>query len=304
MKVRRRYKFVIEDWDRHGNVRVYLRRPGKSKLRLHEEPGTLEFDAEYRRAMEGRIKPAPARQRTPDAGSLRSLCMAYFGSAEHKQMEPRSRHVRRMILDKLCDQHGDKPAGLMEARHVRQIRDARADAPEAANGMVKALRAVFRHAMQVDLVRHNPARDVEYLRSGSEGFHTWTADEVSQFEARHPIGSKARLALALLLLTGAAQIRRDPTGSPAPQGRMAQLRAGEEPQPQAGAAVHPHAARARSRDRCDQRHGDNHDLSVNREWEALQPGRVRQSVPWLVPSSRPAALLRTWPAEGRCKPPR
>jgi hypothetical protein len=33
-------------------------------------------------------------------------------------------------------------------------------------------------------------------------FHNWTIDEVHQFERKHPIGSKARLALALLLYTG------------------------------------------------------------------------------------------------------
>src|SRR5262249_35307964 len=41
----------------------------------------------------------------------------------------------------------------------------------------------------------------------SDGFHTWTDDEVAQFEARHPIGSKPRLALALGLYT--AQRRED-----------------------------------------------------------------------------------------------
>src|SRR5947208_3107519 len=49
---------------------------------------------------------------------------------------------------------------------------------------------------------HNPARDVPYLRTGSTGYHTWTLEEVQQFEERHPIGTKARLALALLLLSG------------------------------------------------------------------------------------------------------
>ena len=33
------------------------------------------------------------------------------------------------------------------------------------------------------------------------GFHAWTIEEVEQFEAKHPIGSKARLAFALLLYT-------------------------------------------------------------------------------------------------------
>jgi integrase len=41
------------------------------------------------------------------------------------------------------------------------------------------------------------------LRKVTGGFHAWTPDEVRAFEARHPIGSKARLALALLLYTGA-----------------------------------------------------------------------------------------------------
>ena len=30
----------------------------------------------------------------------------------------------------------------------------------------------------------------------------WTDAEIAEYEARHPIGSKARLALALLLYTG------------------------------------------------------------------------------------------------------
>src|SRR6516165_5774008 len=34
------------------------------------------------------------------------------------------------------------------------------------------------------------------------GFHTWTEDEIAQFEARHPVGTKARLTFALLLHTG------------------------------------------------------------------------------------------------------
>ena len=57
--------------------------------------------------------------------------------------------------------------------------------------------------MAKPLVTSNPARDVPYLKSNNPtGYHTWTLDEVHQFEERHPIGTKARLALALLLFTG------------------------------------------------------------------------------------------------------
>jgi integrase len=40
-----------------------------------------------------------------------------------------------------------------------------------------------------------------------DGHHTWSEDEIAAFEAHHPIGSKARLALALGLYT--AQRRGD-----------------------------------------------------------------------------------------------
>jgi integrase len=43
---------------------------------------------------------------------------------------------------------------------------------------------------------------VRAIRVKSDGFHSWTDVEISQFEERHPIGSRARLALALLLYTG------------------------------------------------------------------------------------------------------
>src|SRR5262249_79552 len=53
------------------------------------------------------------------------------------------------------------------------------------------------------LASSNPAREVAYLRSNNpSGYHTWTIDEVRRFEERHPVGTKARLALALILFTG------------------------------------------------------------------------------------------------------
>jgi integrase len=54
-------------------------------------------------------------------------------------------------------------------------------------------------------LRANPARDVEYVAKGSEGWHSWTPDELTKFEERHAIGTKARLALALLMYTGACR---------------------------------------------------------------------------------------------------
>jgi integrase len=90
----------------------------------------------------------------------------------------------------------------MTAKAIRVLRDRKADFPEAANSRVKAVRQVFAWALDYDHVTTNPARDVPYVRGNSEGFHGWTVEEVEKFERYHPIGSKARLALALLMFTG------------------------------------------------------------------------------------------------------
>jgi len=81
------------------------------------------------------------------------------------------------------------------------MRDAKADTPEAANALVKALRQVFKWAVEAEHLDTNPAKEVPYIQTGSQGFHSWTIEEVRQYEERHPIGTRARLALALLLYT-------------------------------------------------------------------------------------------------------
>jgi integrase len=57
------------------------------------------------------------------------------------------------------------------------------------------------------MIQTNPAISVKRYRSRGDGIHTWTEAEIACFQERHPIGSKARLALALLLYT--AQRRSD-----------------------------------------------------------------------------------------------
>jgi integrase len=61
---------------------------------------------------------------------------------------------------------------------------------------------MFGWAVENGFMRSNPARDIRRVKYASAGFHTWAVDEVRQYERRHPIGTKARLALALMLFLG------------------------------------------------------------------------------------------------------
>jgi hypothetical protein len=64
------------------------------------------------------------------------------------------------------------------------------------------------------------------ILSATSGFHRWTPDEVKAFEARHEIGTKARLALALLPYLGVRRGDGVTFGRPAPCGASARLKTG------------------------------------------------------------------------------
>src|SRR5262249_26962892 len=76
-----------------------------------------------------------------------------------------------------------------------------------------------------------------------DGFHTWTENEITRFEERHPIGTKARLAFNLLLYT--AQRRSDVIrfGWQHVQGDTIALRQGKTDTPLL-IPIHPELAKA------------------------------------------------------------
>jgi integrase len=60
----------------------------------------------------------------------------------------------------------------------------------------------MQHCVKLELVREDPTLGIRLRPIRSDGHHTWTEEELAAYAAQHPIGSKARLALALGLHTG------------------------------------------------------------------------------------------------------
>lgn len=78
----------------------------------------------------------------------------------------------------------------------------KAETPGAANFLLRMIRLLMKFAVEEGWRDDNPAIGVPKLKTKSDGFHTWTEQEIDQFETAHAPGSKARLALSLLLYTG------------------------------------------------------------------------------------------------------
>jgi integrase/recombinase XerD len=125
----------------------------------------------------------------------------YYSSPTFKRLDPSTQAWRRRALDSICEKYGDKPVALMMPRHVRKIRDERSDMLGAANIRLKALRALFAWATEAEECENNPTIGVKKISYVTNEYHTWTAEEIERYKARHPFGTKPRLALDLLRFT-------------------------------------------------------------------------------------------------------
>lgn len=299
-----RLKYVVEDTDRHGNVRLYYRRHGR-KVRLRGPAGSPESWRITRQPLP--VTPRPPRK-SRGAGhvvprSIRWLCVQYYKSAMFKELDPRTQKVRRAILERFC-QHksdGDKPFALLFTRHVRIGRDEMSERPEAANGMVKALRQLYRFALRYDLHDDNPAEKVEYLKGNPDGFHSWTLDEIARFEEVHPVGTQARLALTLAVYTGQRRSDLVLFARQHVQGRVACVHATQGPQPKPGPHGNPDHSRAARDHRPDR---DRRScLPYDRLQTPLYLKRVLEPLPQMVRRSRIERVFGSRATQGRRRAP-
>lgn len=210
--------YVSSEVSRHGKTFYYFRKRGMpSKIRLPGRPGDADFMAAYHACLAGQPLPPKynpeIKQIAPvtDRKSLRWLVQQYLTSRHFQALDVKTRRPRQSILTQLCEQPvseanrkkmGEAPFEELHSKAIRRIRDRKADTPEAANNWLKSIKALFKWAVEEEHCSHNPAKDVPKIRVASEGFHTWSIEEVEQFEVFYPVGTKQRLALALLLYTG------------------------------------------------------------------------------------------------------
>ena len=207
-------KYCCEDTDRHGNVRVYLRKPGEPKVRLHGIAWTPAFMEQYAQALNASTRPpAPRVSRIPSP-AWEWLCKKYVTSAEFRALKSSTVNTRRRTLEWTWEQpiypgsahrFGDMPLSKMDAKAVRVLRDRKAATKAAANQVLKVISYVFAFGLEhyPEIVCTNPVRDVRKFKYKSVGWHTWTPAELADFMKHYPTGSKERHAMALMLYTGA-----------------------------------------------------------------------------------------------------
>jgi integrase len=111
----------------------------------------------------------------------------------------------------------DRPVNLIAFDHIEAILSDRRKrfknvetgrwegGTEAARKLRKELVRLFAFAEKKNMIERSPMHHVEPVKVAagerSKGFHSWSEAEIEVYRARHPIGTRARLAMELILWT-------------------------------------------------------------------------------------------------------
>ena len=195
----RPYPYVSSFRDRHGKRRYRFRRQGFAVHYFKAPHGTKAFEQEYAACLSaepmtigaGRIKP----------GSVSDVIARYYADNAFLDLRPATQVVYRGVLERFRSGFGDDPIQRFDAERIARLMTDMRHKPHAAARLRKLLAQLFVIARRAKIVPFgfDPVKDTKAPKAESDGYHRWTEDELATFEAAYPLGTKPRLAFALLL---------------------------------------------------------------------------------------------------------
>lgn len=205
-----RYDNVTVSPDRHGKLRAQYRKAGK-KVYMKGLPDQPGFDAEYKAvaAAQARIESRYASR------SVHDLCVRYYRSADFMAKGGADDKRRRKgLIESFRAEYGDDLVADFGFEHIEAILIRRTEkklndkgrevgGQVAAVNLRKQLRRLFAYARKLKWIVANPVDDADTVgKKKLTGYYSWTEADITQFKKVHAIGTKARLALEIILWTG------------------------------------------------------------------------------------------------------
>ncbi|MBD9528414.1 tyrosine-type recombinase/integrase [Paracoccus sp. PAR01] len=177
---------------RRGRSRhVYFCKHGNN-IRVHAEPGTPEFAAEYALLLRGR-PPAPKR-------TIKGLIQIYMGSNRWEELSPNTRRNYTRHFRFFEEKMPSVDPATLRTVHVYEMRDALKDTPTDATRKVGALATLLAYGVRIGWLDQNVAKGVSALKGKRPPRVPWPVEMIAAF--RHAAPEDTRLIFDLLLGTG------------------------------------------------------------------------------------------------------
>ncbi|MBO9474016.1 tyrosine-type recombinase/integrase [Shimia sp. R10_1] len=204
-------EFLIQEKTRHGKTRyLFHRRPDGRRITIKGRPDEADFEARYDWLSGGGDqqldlqKASIERQRqgaTPQ--TVAELSQYYFRYVD-REVDRRAfasstakhygRFTRRFISD-----FGPVPLNSIQPNQLERILDSWSATDNAWNNALRAIKHMFRFAEKHWGLRPNPALEIEKRKVVTRGFEPWETHDIQTYFNTHTYGTKAHLAMMLLL---------------------------------------------------------------------------------------------------------
>jgi integrase len=206
-------KYCSWNTDREDGKRRVRFRKGGFAVYLTGTPWSEPFMRQYAAALDGQKALADnigAERTIPN--TLGALIKTYLSISPLKTRAPETQRTQRNILENFAEAHGHKPlfrtehngrrTMLLMREHMQVIVNSKAATPFAQRNFLNTVHVMFNWARREGRIPDDPTLGVTRERVKTTGYRTWSEAEIARFESAYPVGSKARLAFALLLYTG------------------------------------------------------------------------------------------------------
>jgi integrase len=168
---------------------------------LEGEPGSEPFMQQYWMLMatEGNATTEIGAKRT-QPGTIDALVVNYYkSSAWLYELGEETRKVRRSVIEKFREQHGEKRVALLRQEHILGML-GKIDKPTSRLNWLKAIRHLMQSAIP-SMIKSDPTSGINIKVKKTKGHHTWNDLEIEQYRAHWPLGSQARLVFEFALET-------------------------------------------------------------------------------------------------------
>lgn len=193
--------YVVKETTRHKTIVFYFRKGKGERIRLKGVPGSKEFKEAYKAALIG--QPLEVETDKAKVKSLRWLVERYMESAKWAGLSDATRKQQGLFFKKAVETSGNANFRQIAARDIRAALEERKKTPALANNFLKAMNGMFTWAVaNLEDFPVNPCTGVERLKNKTTGFPAWNMSDVEKFCEKWPVGSRARLAMELLIHSG------------------------------------------------------------------------------------------------------
>lgn len=196
---RHRPPHLHKELTRHGKVVWYVRLAGGPRMRLRAPYGSPEFQREYETAIATKAAREPRKRGTD---TLHWLWDRYRETGKWATLSLATRRQRENIMRGVIESAGNEPFADITRKTVVAGRDRRSATPAMARHFVDAMRGLFEWAVDAEIAKLDPTRDVKVIKPRTDGHAVWTDDEVAAFRKHWGLGTRERVAFDLLFYTG------------------------------------------------------------------------------------------------------